>query len=81
MIPLSLYVTIEMTKILQVYHIHNDPLLYDAERKKPVECRALNITEELGQVICQILYLICCYYIFVSFENRCSTYFLTKQGP
>jgi phospholipid-translocating ATPase len=51
MIPLSLYVTIEMTKILQVYHIHNDPLLYDAERKKPVECRALNITEELGQVI------------------------------
>lgn len=50
MIPLSLYVTIEMTKILQVYHIHNDPLLYDAERKKPVECRALNITEELGQV-------------------------------
>ncbi|XP_059487582.1 phospholipid-transporting ATPase VA isoform X2 [Neocloeon triangulifer] len=50
MIPLSLYVTIEMTKILQVYHIHNDPYLYDAERKKRVECRALNITEELGQV-------------------------------
>jgi len=55
MIPLSLYVTIEMTKILQVYHIHNDPLMYDAERKKPVECRALNITEELGQVIQEII--------------------------
>ncbi|XP_065336042.1 phospholipid-transporting ATPase VA isoform X1 [Cloeon dipterum] len=50
MIPLSLYVTIEMTKILQVFHIHNDPHLYDEERKKRVECRALNITEELGQV-------------------------------
>ena len=50
MIPLSLYVTIEMTKLLQVYHIHNNSKLYDAETKKRIECRALNITEELGQV-------------------------------
>lgn len=50
MIPLSLYVTVEMTKLLQVYHIHNDSALYDPETNKRVECRALNITEELGQV-------------------------------
>ncbi|KAF5277653.1 hypothetical protein FQA39_LY06146 [Lamprigera yunnana] len=50
MIPLSLYVTLEMCKIIQVYHIHNNVDLYDSETDKRVECRALNITEELGQV-------------------------------
>ncbi|XP_072162375.1 phospholipid-transporting ATPase VD isoform X2 [Bemisia tabaci] len=50
MIPLSLYVTIEMTKLLQVYHIHRNEKLYDPLVKRRVECRALNITEELGQV-------------------------------
>jgi len=49
-IPLSLYVTIEITKLCQVYLIHNDPLLYDHVHRKSVECRALNIPEELGQV-------------------------------
>ncbi|XP_047023326.1 phospholipid-transporting ATPase VD [Helicoverpa zea] len=50
MIPVSLYVTIEMTKLLQVYHIHNDVQMYDPETNTRTECRALNITEELGQV-------------------------------
>ncbi|KAJ9587010.1 hypothetical protein L9F63_019389, partial [Diploptera punctata] len=50
MIPLSLYVTIEMAKLMQVYHIHNDIEMYDPETNKRIECRALNITEELGQV-------------------------------
>jgi magnesium-transporting ATPase (P-type) len=50
MIPLSLYVTLEMAKMLQVYHIHNDVDMYDPETNKQIECRALNITEELGQV-------------------------------
>lgn len=50
MIPLSLYVTIEMTKIVQIYHIHNNIDLYDPYTNKRIECRALNITEELGQV-------------------------------
>ncbi|KAH9638239.1 hypothetical protein HF086_013677 [Spodoptera exigua] len=50
MIPVSLYVTIEMTKLLQVYHIHNDIQMYDPETNTRTECRALNITEELGQV-------------------------------
>ncbi|XP_063823158.1 phospholipid-transporting ATPase VA [Ostrinia nubilalis] len=50
MIPVSLYVTIEMTKLLQVYHIHQDVEMYDPETNTRVECRALNITEELGQI-------------------------------
>lgn len=50
MIPVSLYVTIEMTKLLQVYHIHQDIEMYDPETNTRTECRALNITEELGQI-------------------------------
>ncbi|XP_026671394.1 probable phospholipid-transporting ATPase VA isoform X2 [Ceratina calcarata] len=50
MIPLSLYVTIEMAKVGQIYHIGHDVALYDAETGRSAECRALNITEELGQV-------------------------------
>lgn len=50
MIPLSLYVTIELCKILQVYHIHNNIDLYDEDTNKKTECRAMNITEELGQI-------------------------------
>lgn len=50
MIPLSLYVTIELCKILQVYHIHNNIDLYDHDTNKKTECRAMNITEELGQI-------------------------------
>ncbi|XP_037957548.1 probable phospholipid-transporting ATPase VA isoform X2 [Teleopsis dalmanni] len=50
MIPLSLYVTIELCKILQVYHIHNNVDLFDYDTNKKTECRAMNITEELGQI-------------------------------
>lgn len=50
MIPVSLYVTIEMTKLLQIYHIHQDVEMYDPETNTRIECRALNITEELGQI-------------------------------
>ncbi|XP_055643308.1 phospholipid-transporting ATPase VD isoform X2 [Toxorhynchites rutilus septentrionalis] len=50
MIPLSLYVTIELCKIMQVYHIHNSIELYDSQTNKRTECRAMNITEELGQI-------------------------------
>lgn len=50
MIPLSLYVTIELTKLAQIYHIHNDIQLYDPETNKRVQCRAMNITEDLGQI-------------------------------
>ncbi|KFB52591.1 AGAP010026-PA-like protein [Anopheles sinensis] len=50
MIPLSLYVTIELCKLMQVYHIHNNTELYDPDSNKRTECRAMNITEELGQI-------------------------------
>ncbi|XP_022901722.2 phospholipid-transporting ATPase VD isoform X1 [Onthophagus taurus] len=50
LIPLSLYVTLEMCKIIQVYHIHNNVDLYDPVTNKRTQCRALNITEELGQI-------------------------------
>ncbi|CAH0663442.1 unnamed protein product [Chilo suppressalis] len=50
MIPVSLYVTIEMTKLLQVYHVHQDVEMFDPQTNTRVECRALNITEELGQI-------------------------------
>lgn len=50
MIPLSLYVTIEVCKIMQVYLIHRNVDLYDPQSNKRTECRAMNITEELGQV-------------------------------
>ncbi|XP_063979649.1 phospholipid-transporting ATPase VA isoform X1 [Diachasmimorpha longicaudata] len=50
MIPLSLYVTMEMAKVGQVYHIGHDTSLFDPETGRKAECRALNITEELGQI-------------------------------
>lgn len=50
MIPVSLYVTIEMTKLLQVFHIHQDVEMYDPKTNTRTQCRALNITEELGQI-------------------------------
>ncbi|XP_064481795.1 phospholipid-transporting ATPase VB-like [Ornithodoros turicata] len=50
MIPLSLYVSIEIIKLGQVYHIHEDIELFDERSNRRLECRALNIPEELGQV-------------------------------
>ncbi|XP_076320991.1 phospholipid-transporting ATPase VD-like isoform X2 [Tachypleus tridentatus] len=50
MIPISLYVTIELIKLGHVFHIHHDLELYDEHTNKRIECRALNITEELGQL-------------------------------
>ncbi|XP_022238168.1 probable phospholipid-transporting ATPase VA [Limulus polyphemus] len=50
MIPISLYVTIELIKLGQVFHIHHDVELYDEHTNKRIECRALNIPEDLGQL-------------------------------
>lgn len=49
-IPLPLYVSLEMVKLGQVYFITQDLELYDEESDKRMECRALNITEDLGQI-------------------------------
>uniref|UniRef100_A0A7M4EY11 Phospholipid-transporting ATPase n=1 Tax=Crocodylus porosus TaxID=8502 RepID=A0A7M4EY11_CROPO len=50
LIPISLYVSIEIVKICQVYFIHQDKDLYDEETDSQLQCRALNITEDLGQI-------------------------------
>ncbi len=50
MIPISLYVTIELVKLGQVFFIQEDKHLYYEPSDKRIECRALNITEDLGQV-------------------------------
>ncbi|XP_051882476.1 phospholipid-transporting ATPase VA [Pristis pectinata] len=50
LIPISLYVSIEIIKICQVFFIHQDIDLYDEETDSHLQCRALNITEDLGQI-------------------------------
>lgn len=50
MIPVSLYVSIELVKMGQIYFITQDVELYDEELDTRVQCRSLNITEDLGQI-------------------------------
>ncbi|XP_069055473.1 phospholipid-transporting ATPase VB isoform X1 [Pleurodeles waltl] len=50
LIPISLYVSIELVKVGQIFFIHNDIDLYDEEIDMSIQCRALNITEDLGQI-------------------------------
>ncbi|TKR76032.1 hypothetical protein L596_017237 [Steinernema carpocapsae] len=50
LIPISLYVSIEIIKLGQIYFISKDINLYYEPLDKPIECRALNIPEELGQI-------------------------------
>ncbi|KAL7832777.1 hypothetical protein SRHO_G00297950 [Serrasalmus rhombeus] len=50
LIPISLFVSIEIVKICQVFFIHQDMELYDEETDSHLQCRALNITEDLGQM-------------------------------
>lgn len=42
--------SIELVKLGQVFFIHNDIDLYYEEQDLPIQCRALNITEDLGQI-------------------------------
>ncbi|KAI3497934.1 hypothetical protein L2E82_13930 [Cichorium intybus] len=50
LIPISLYVSIEMVKVLQTIFINNDLNMYDEESDKPAHARTSNLTEELGQI-------------------------------
>ncbi|MED6270353.1 hypothetical protein CHARACLAT_009327, partial [Characodon lateralis] len=50
LIPISLYVSIELVKVGQIFFITNDIALYDEETDSRIQCRALNITEDLGQI-------------------------------
>lgn len=42
--------SIELVKLGQIFFIHSDIDLYDEEIDLSVQCRALNITEDLGQI-------------------------------
>ncbi|GAB4860951.1 Putative phospholipid-transporting ATPase 9 [Ancistrocladus abbreviatus] len=50
LIPISLYVSIEIVKVLQSLFINNDINMYYEEGDKPARARTSNLNEELGQV-------------------------------
>ncbi|CAG8602212.1 5023_t:CDS:2, partial [Paraglomus occultum] len=50
MIPISLYVTMEIVKLAQAYFINNDLEMYHEESDTPAEARTSTINEDLGQV-------------------------------
>lgn len=50
MIPVSLYVSIEIVKLGQIYLIQNDIDFYHEKTDSTIQCRALNIAEDLGQI-------------------------------
>ncbi|XP_037064979.1 probable phospholipid-transporting ATPase VD isoform X3 [Peromyscus leucopus] len=50
LIPISLYVSIEIVKLGQIYFIQSDIDFYNEKMDSTIQCRALNITEDLGQI-------------------------------
>ncbi|KAG9339837.1 hypothetical protein JZ751_022339 [Albula glossodonta] len=50
LIPISLYVSIEIVKLGQIYFIQHDIDFYNERLNSTIQCRALNITEDLGQI-------------------------------
>ncbi|KAL3824467.1 hypothetical protein ACJIZ3_020496 [Penstemon smallii] len=50
LIPISLYVSIEVVKVLQALFINRDIHMYDEETGTPAQARTSNLNEELGQV-------------------------------
>ncbi|VAI06101.1 unnamed protein product [Triticum turgidum subsp. durum] len=52
MIPISLYISMELVRLGQAYFMIRDAKLYDVSSDSRFQCRALNINEDLGQVKC-----------------------------
>jgi P-type E1-E2 ATPase len=50
MIPISLYVSLEIIKIIQSFLIQNDQTMYDEVTEKGANARTSDLIEELGQV-------------------------------
>ncbi|KAI3512526.1 hypothetical protein L1887_19842 [Cichorium endivia] len=50
LIPISLYVSIELVKVLQALFINQDIHMYDEESGTPAQARTSNLNEELGMV-------------------------------
>ncbi|MED6172682.1 hypothetical protein PIB30_052260 [Stylosanthes scabra] len=50
MIPISLYITMELVRLGQSYFMIEDGDMYDAGSGSRFQCRSLNINEDLGQI-------------------------------
>ncbi|CAM8927243.1 unnamed protein product [Rhodiola kirilowii] len=50
MIPISLYISMELVRVGQAYFMIGDNQLYDEVSGSKFQCRALNINEDLGQI-------------------------------
>ncbi|XP_020237466.1 phospholipid-transporting ATPase 1 isoform X2 [Cajanus cajan] len=50
MIPISLYITMELVRLGQSYFMIEDKDMFDASSGSRFQCRSLNINEDLGQI-------------------------------
>nr|GMD39989.1 phospholipid-transporting ATPase 1-like [Ipomoea batatas] len=50
MIPISLYITMELVRLGQSYFMIGDRHMYDSDSNSRFQCRSLNINEDLGQI-------------------------------
>ncbi|KAF3796595.1 Phospholipid-transporting ATPase 1 [Nymphaea thermarum] len=50
MIPISLYISMELVRLGQAYFMIRDIKMYDEKSDSRFQCRALNINEDLGQI-------------------------------
>ncbi|KAJ0979193.1 hypothetical protein J5N97_014667 [Dioscorea zingiberensis] len=50
MIPISLYITMELVRLGQSYFMIEDIQMYDSGSDSRFQCRSLNINEDLGQI-------------------------------
>ncbi|OMO53863.1 Cation-transporting P-type ATPase [Corchorus capsularis] len=50
MIPISLYITMELVRLGQSYFMIEDKHMYDSSSGSRFQCRSLNINEDLGQI-------------------------------
>uniref|UniRef100_A0A3Q4N7M5 P-type ATPase N-terminal domain-containing protein n=1 Tax=Neolamprologus brichardi TaxID=32507 RepID=A0A3Q4N7M5_NEOBR len=46
----TMVIVLQIVKLGQIYFIHNDLSLYNNQLDSRIQCRALNITEDLGQI-------------------------------
>ncbi|XP_057768948.1 LOW QUALITY PROTEIN: phospholipid-transporting ATPase 1-like [Salvia miltiorrhiza] len=50
MIPISLYISMELVRVGQAFLMIRDNMMYDEASSSRFQCRALNINEDLGQI-------------------------------
>ena len=50
MIPISLYISMELVRLGQSYFMIGDTQMYDKNSNSRFQCRSLNINEDLGQI-------------------------------